>query len=154
MKYNLEKSYPSYPIYRICLPSKLSKHRCRIQQHNWNGKKRRGGNTTISNLSTHKKSYFHTGNWNISHKRVHLDIFYINRNEFLGWIFISVVGYTVRATFLLLATQFGDWWIAVRLLSTAHSLTCHPSLPPTDLLQSHSQQYALLLPMTETVHEI
>lgn len=87
---NQEQSCPTHPVYRICLPSKFSKHRRRIQQHNWNGKKRRGENATISNLSTHKKSYFHTGNWNISHKRVHLNISYINRNEILGWIFMSV----------------------------------------------------------------
>lgn len=130
---NWEKVCPSYPVYRIGLPSKLSKHRRRIQQHNWNGWKEARGNTTISNLSTHKMSYFHTGNWNISHKPVPLDIFYINRNYFVGWIFMSMAVYTVRATFLPLATQFGDWWIAVRLLSTVHSLPCHPFLPSTQL---------------------
>lgn len=111
------------------------------------GKRGKGENTTIRNLSTRKKSYFHTGDWNISHKRVHLDIFYINRNDFLGWIFMSVAAYTVGATFLPLATQFGDWWIAVRLLSTVCSLPSHLFLSTTALLQSHSQQDTLLLPM-------
>lgn len=135
---NKEQICPTHPIYRICLPSKLSKHRRRIQQHNWNGKKRRGENTTISNLSTHKKSYFHTGNWNISHKHVHLDIFYINRNEILGWIFMSVAAYTVGATFLLLATQFSGLMDCSQIAVNSPFLPCHPFLSSTALLQSHS----------------
>lgn len=52
-------------------------------------KKEERENTTISNLSTHKQPYFQTGNWNISHKPVHLDIFILTEmtlsNEYL-WV--------------------------------------------------------------------
>ena len=131
-----EISCPPYPIYRIRLPPELSEHRRRIQQHNWKW----GKNTTISNLSTHKKSYFHTGNGKISHKHVHLDIFHINRNDFLEWIFMSAAPCTVGATFffLLLVTQFGDWWIAVRLLSTVHSLPGFGSISHTAKCSSYT----------------
>lgn len=41
---------------------------------------------------------------------------------------MSTVACTVGATFLPLATQFKVWWIAVKLLSTGHSLLCYPQL--------------------------
>lgn len=65
------------------------------------------GNSTIRNLSTHKKAYFHTENWNISHKHVHLDIFCISRNEFLGWIFMRVA--TVYCRSNIFVTCYTIW---------------------------------------------
>lgn len=52
--------------------------------------------------------------------------FYNNRNEFLEWIFMSVVANSAGETFRALGSQFGIWWIAVRLLSTVHFLLSHP----------------------------
>lgn len=43
---NTKKICPSYPIYRISLPAKLSQNRRRIQQHDWGedrGKIKKGG---------------------------------------------------------------------------------------------------------------
>lgn len=35
VKDKIKRKCPSYPIYRISLPAKLSQHRRRIQQHDW-----------------------------------------------------------------------------------------------------------------------
>lgn len=37
------ESCPPYPVYRISLPSKLSEHGRRIQQHNWGEEKEEKG---------------------------------------------------------------------------------------------------------------
>lgn len=100
-------------------------------------KRGRGENANISKLSTHKKkSYFRTGNWSITHKRVLFCSFLYEQKWLFGMNIYEGGNVNIGgSTFFIflcffcwspLATQFADWWIAVRLLSTVCSLCSRP----------------------------